>query len=206
MAKSKAMREKTKETCIQHCIQYSINHDQLLLGDSHVERLTWKFQHLKPKNTWLCGVGGDRISQLSWRIQNDDLLGYTQNTQITGSFTTIGIMIGTNDIQMKLMSTSQLMKLVDRVKLIKSMVENRWIESKIIIFPIPPMNCDMEMECQKNIQLFNSLLYSEGLINLCWPKLDLDLDFEDQLHLTENGYMKWFDMLRSAGFRIEFDL
>ncbi|KAJ3051532.1 hypothetical protein HDU99_008386, partial [Rhizoclosmatium hyalinum] len=136
-----SIRDKTRQGAIEHILAYPdpATTKQLLLGDSHTERLIWKYPKFAPKNTWICGVGGDSIKQLSWRVFNPEGTGYTQHEHISGSFERIGIMIGSNDIKAKRMSAEQVNRMVEGVAVMVACVKQRWPDAIVTVFPISPI-------------------------------------------------------------------
>ncbi|KAJ3108479.1 hypothetical protein HDU97_001186 [Phlyctochytrium planicorne] len=195
MGKKAAIRDKTRQGCLQHLTERKPTDTRLLLGDSHIERLVWRFPHLAPQNTWLCGIGGDRVSQLQWRVANDEGLGYTQHSSTAGSsFTHIGIMIGSNDITSTSMKPSQIASMVAKVTQIYSAVQARWPDAIISVFPVPPVpNCGKKERHTESVTGYNvalmespNRLVAEGLD---WTNaIDLDTGFEDHVHMAPEGY------------------
>ncbi|KAI9348712.1 SGNH hydrolase-type esterase domain-containing protein [Obelidium mucronatum] len=197
------IRDKTREGCINHILAYTPTSSQLLLGDSHTERLVWKFPTLAPKATWICGVGGDRISQLAWRVANEEGIGYSQHTSITGPFQRIGIMAGSNDILIKRMTEKQLNACVSKMQGIVDAVRQRWPDAQVTVFPIPPVPTRGTHERDPmNVVAYNLALLRAGLVaEECeWGEMDLERDFEDHVHLTTTGYLKWWNMIKGQGF------
>ncbi|KAJ3241125.1 hypothetical protein HDU81_001912 [Chytriomyces hyalinus] len=208
--KSKSMRDKTRDACtshIQHYIDTSSSappYTQLFLGDSHTERLQWKFPHLALKQTLYCGCGGDRISQLAWRISNSENLGYIQNDAMkSANFERIGILIGTNNISETSLSEKQIGALVLLVSVMVEWVREAWPSALVTVFPLPPVpNRGRSKRDQASVDAYNQALRDKGLLqdSIHWPEMDLELDFEDDVHLSESGYMKWREMVQTAGF------
>jgi len=132
------MRKKTVQGIYDHISNLKVTDEYLLLGDSHVERLIWKFPQFAPANTWLCGIGGDNACQLSYRIYNETGNGYAQNQSVTNEFTSIGIVIGTNDISAK-MKDENIVRIIKQVEFMYMHLNKRWPNAKIKLFPIPPV-------------------------------------------------------------------
>ncbi|KAJ3400087.1 hypothetical protein CcCBS67573_g08231 [Chytriomyces confervae] len=214
--KSKPMRDQTRTACTNHIQHFTDTtttttttasapaYTQLLLGDSHTERLEWKFPLLALKQTLLCGCGGDRISQLAWRISNTENLGYTQNDAMkSASFERIGILIGTNNISEKSLSEKQINAMVDQVSSMVQLVKETWPGALVTVFPLPPIPTrGRSKRDQATVDAYNQALRDKGLLQdyIHWPEMDLELDFEDEVHLSETGYLKWREMVRTAGF------
>ncbi|KAI8608054.1 SGNH hydrolase-type esterase domain-containing protein [Chytriomyces sp. MP71] len=206
MAPKPCVREKTRDTCAAHIAAHTHSLtplSQLLLGDSHTERLIWRFPSLAPQNTWLCGVGGDRLSQLAWRVANPDSQGYTQHPALaTAEFARIGIMIGTNDILDTQMTRKQVGAMVAKVEAMVAKVRERWPGALVTVFPIPPLPTrGRQVRDQKSVDTYNEGLKECGLVTVDWPEMDLDADYEDDVHLSDTGYAKWREMIRVAGFQ-----
>ncbi|KAJ3067018.1 hypothetical protein HDU98_009754 [Podochytrium sp. JEL0797] len=198
-----SIRDKTREGLTTHILEYNPSSPHLLLGDSHIDRLTWHFPTLAPPHTWLCGVGGDRISQLAWRIANPEDSGYTQHARIMGTFTRIGIMIGSNDILAKRMTDKQITAMVKKVQALYLIVKTRFPEAQVCVFPIPPIPTrGFNERDPQNVEMYNLSLREARLIaeGCVWPEMDLEGDFEDHVHLSMSGYRKWWIMVAQAGW------
>lgn len=188
------MRKKTKQGIDDHILNLKMTDEYLLLGDSHVERLIWKFPHLAPPNTWLCGIGGDRAFQLSYRIYNENGNGYAQHQSVRNEFKRIGILIGTNDILPKRMNEEKLSNIVKEVERMYGNLRRRWPNAEIKVFPIPPVPLvGRKQRSEANIDDYNQKLMASGMVKsgdcFAW-NLNLEEDFEDHVHLTESGYLK----------------
>ncbi|KAJ3004047.1 UNVERIFIED_CONTAM: hypothetical protein HDU68_005330, partial [Siphonaria sp. JEL0065] len=176
------IRDKTRQGCIDHILAYNSTATQLLLGDSHTERLIWRFPTLAPSRTWICGVGGDRISQLAWRVSNEEGTGYTQHEHISGSFQRIIIMAGSNDILAKRMTEKQINACVTKMVALAQVVKTRWPDAQVSVFPIPPVPTrGLSERDPLNVETYNAALVKAGLTrDGCeWGEMDLETDFED---------------------------
>ncbi|KAJ3327181.1 hypothetical protein HDU76_012273 [Blyttiomyces sp. JEL0837] len=198
-SKTASVRDKTRQGCLDHIASLKPGDTRILFGDSHIERLVWKYPQLAPPNTWLCGIGGDRTSLLQWRIQNPEGLGYTQSPIPQNAFTHIGIMIGSNDIGSTKLTAKQLTNLLNKVKEIKRIVETRWPDALVSCFPIPlvPL-CGVNERDVDSVMEYNRLLKMEGLIvdglvddDKDSGKIDLVTGFDDHVHMSQSGYI-WF--------------
>ncbi|KAJ3323784.1 hypothetical protein HDV06_001154 [Boothiomyces sp. JEL0866] len=185
----KKVREKTVQGGLKHLEQVHPTDKYLILGDSHTERLQWRFPQFAPNFTWLCGIGGDTISQLTYRIKNDENAGYTQ-ADIKNNFKVIVLMIGTNNCHDDLKS-SQIKKMVNQVQNIQVLLKERWPESKLIVLPIPPYTSSAEK--------YNQALLEQGICQHDWNDINPDTDFEDEVHMNENGYRKFISILNKCG-------
>ncbi|KAJ3272585.1 hypothetical protein HDV01_005428 [Terramyces sp. JEL0728] len=185
----KKVREKTFLGGINHLKQLHSADKYLILGDSHTERMQWRFPHLAPNLTWLCGIGGDTISQLAYRIKNDSSTGYIQ-AEIPNNFQVIVILIGTNNCHDDL-KPSQIAKMLNQLKDVTDLVKTRWPNSKLIVLPIPPYTPSAE--------LYNQALQNEGISQFDWHDIDVETDYEDEVHMNENGYRKFLNILNKCG-------
>lgn len=196
---SMEMRKKTINGCHDHIVNLKMTDEYLLLGDSHVERLIWKFPHLAPTNTWLCGIGGDRAFQLSYRIYNGNGNGYTQQLTVLNDFKTIGILIGTNDILSKRMKEEEILSIVKQVECMHAHLNKRWPNAEIKVFPILPVPLiGRKRRNVANIDDYNQKLMSTGMVKsdagFVWD-LEVEKDFEDDVHLNESGYLKFTNQI-----------
>jgi len=193
------MRKKTMQGIYEHISNLKVTDEYLLLGDSHVERLIWKFPQFAPSNTWLCGIGGDNASQLSYRVYNEHGNGYTQHPTVTNEFTSIGIVIGTNNISSK-MKDEEILRFIKQVECMCLHLNKRWPNAEIKVFPIPPVPLKgRQKRNPANIDNYNDRLYSSGMVaksgtRFVW-NLDLENDFEDDVHLNESGYLKFTNQI-----------
>ncbi|KAI8853174.1 SGNH hydrolase-type esterase domain-containing protein [Chytridium lagenaria] len=195
-----AIRDKTRQGCIDHLSALKPTDTTLLLGDSHIEHLL-RFPQLALPNTWLCGVGGDRISQLRWRLENDENCGYTQ-LPVANEFTHIGIMIGTNNLMAIPFNEKQLRTAATKVNAIHDVVRQRWPHAQISVLPIPPIPLrGMSERSSEAVDGYNDALVKVGLpvVQDFWADIDLEVDFEDLVHLSLNGYVKFVGRLRERG-------
>lgn len=195
------MRNKTLQGLSNHISNLKVTDEYLLLGDSHVERLTWRFPRFAPANTWLCGIGGDNASQLSYRIYNGNGNGYCQHPTVQNDFTSIGIVIGTNDILPK-MKEEDIQRIIQHVECMYLHLTKRWPNAKIKIFPIPPVPLQGRKkrnpahidDCNERL---SGIVKSEA--RFLWS-LDTENDFEDDVHLNEIGYSKFINQIAKELF------
>ncbi|KAJ3252153.1 hypothetical protein HK103_001806 [Boothiomyces macroporosus] len=185
----KKVREKTVEGGLNHLKQLHPTDKYLILGDSHTERLQWRFPQFAPNFTWLCGVGGDTISQLAYRIKNDNNTGYVQS-EISNRFQVIVVLVGTNNCHGEL-KLPQVAKMVNQVQDIVDILKERWPESKLVVLPIPPYT--------DSARMYNQALLELGMSQYDWNDIDPETDFEDHVHLNENGYRKFLSILSKCG-------
>ncbi|OQR80868.1 hypothetical protein ACHHYP_17104 [Achlya hypogyna] len=197
------MRAKTQERLLEHVASVRSTDTRAVFGDSLTERLVWQHPHLAPASTWLCGVGGDRISQLAWRVANPDGTGYTQVATVTAKLTHIVVLIGSNDIGAGDGTTPREKKriatMVGNVELMVSQLRSRWPTAEVHVFPIPPIPTSGQMERHPEFrEAYLAALQARGLLTtqVAWPSsMDLDADFEDGVHLSPSGYAHLLDML-----------
>lgn len=194
----KMMREKTKLGIIDHICNLKMTDEHLLLGSSHVERLVWKFPHLAPANTWLCGIGGDKAFQLAYRVHNANGCGYTQHRRVQNKFKTIGILIGGNDMTQERMTDEDIVGVVKHVECMHLHLSQRWPDAEMKVFPILPVRVTGRERNKENYDDYNRKLVMSGLVkcdaNFAWD-LNPENDFEDDVHLNESGYKKFTNQI-----------
>lgn len=193
------MREKTKVGIMDHICKLKCSDEYLLIGSSHVERLVWKFPHLAPAKTWLCGIGGDRAFEMSYRVHNETKCGYTQHRNVRNDFKVILVMIGGNDILPERMPKEDIVRIFEYVDTACKQLTKRWPNAEVKVLPILPVPVTGTERNQENFREYNQLLLNSGWAkcgaSFAWD-LDLDTDFEDDVHLNECGYRKFTKQIK----------
>jgi hypothetical protein len=195
------MRDKTKNAVKQHIAALKSTDKYLLLGDSHSERLVWKYPELAPHNTWICAVGGDTVERLMWRIQNNEGTGYVDAANVTNKFEKIIILIGANDLKENIMKPDAIEEIVLNIKKMISILQNRWSSAEIILLPLLPTPSHSAQNIG-NYDRMNDMLFERNLATkiVNWTGI-IDEDFIDHGHLNYTGYKKFLNELAKFGLR-----
>ena len=180
-------KKRTEETYHEHIEQYAnLEVDLLLLGDSMFERLKTTGKDFWPETSLICnaGVGGDKIQNVLWRLEQGLL------TKIKAR--KIILMIGTNNVE-----TDSISNICEGIVAIL-----KEISTEVVVLGILPRNphpSDRKAQRIKDtIKGVNEWLK----LNLKIPYLDHSEPFfqrddlyEDHVHLNEEGYQIWCKLL-----------
>ncbi|EQC30973.1 hypothetical protein SDRG_11446, partial [Saprolegnia diclina VS20] len=204
-----SMREKTRSGLGAHIAALSEHDTAAIFGDSLTERLQWQHPHLAPPLTWLCGVGGDRISQLAWRVANEEGSGYTQASLAPARLQQIAVLIGSNDLGpgdgASPREQKKLRSMVQHVAAIVAALRDRWPDAHLHVLPIPPIPTRGQHERSPAFRAaYLAMLREQGLLTteVDWPLMDLENDFEDGVHLSASGYHVLLSLLASLSIPV----
>lgn len=169
--------------------------DIVLLGDSHFERLTW-FGSLKqkvPKNVFVASVGGDRVENISYRLEGDDGLVAHLQKRVDHPRHLVFMAGGNNKLTNDMTVHRVVATILDMLKYI-----NHHLPQTVIHVFMIPRACSAVMKGAKydlfcaelshmcNAQGFNFSreIYDNTL------KYDDKRIFVDDVHLNEFGYQQ----------------
>ncbi len=191
-------KARTCETHLKHIESVHQSHyDVLFLGDSMLERWSttgndyWE-NDLKKFNIMNAGVGGDKVENLLWRIQpTDDVQSILDCVKVKK----IVLMIGTNNIE-----RDSPLEIYRAITHIIDVIFIHQIDCELIIYGVLPR---IEVSPLKIAELNNML--REYVENHKTPKkilyrditsqLDGDIYYDDNVHLSHEGYKIWLDDL-----------
>jgi lysophospholipase L1-like esterase len=172
--------------------------DVVFLGDSITDgwggnKAIWdaEFGKFNPLNL---GIGGDRTQHVLWRIQHDELKGYTPKAFV--------IMIGTNN--MPTQDTPE--QIAAGNKAIIDEIQKQHPKAKILLLAIFPRSAKPMDAYREKIKKTNELLSKFASDNVTYKdigngflKEDGSLPKEimyDYLHLTKEGYQIWANSIK----------
>ena len=184
-----APKDRTIDTHAKHMQMLKtglFNGSTLFLGDSMMERWTWIGKdlwhtHLKPLKVFNGGVGGDRICNLLWRIENG-ILDYP--------FSRVILMIGTNDLQ-----KTQPQAIVNGIVQVIEEIQKRNLP--LLVYGLTPRTDISEEKILKVNNLLEKTCKELKVDYHCfYPKEDCYYD--DNVHLSHLGYEEWLKELLSV--------
>ena len=172
-------KEQTETTHAKHMNMLKMDKHSgsvLLLGDSMMERWQTTGKDLPLGNVFNAGVGGDRICNLLWRIENGIL--------DAGDFSRVVLMIGTNDLE-----KTQPKALVDGISQVVGEIQKRKLP--FTVYSLTPRT---DIPEGKILQV-NALLQEKypSAYRCFYPKENPYYD--DNVHLSRLGYEEWSKVL-----------
>ena len=175
----------------KHCNDIlNSSYSTLLIGDFLIAGLSrypniWR-RYFKPLNAINCGIGGDRIQNVSWRSNNLPSSPFFQNAVI---------LCGTNNIQR---DSSE--DIVDGILEIALSLKRKYHHLNIVVCGLLPRDANWSVNRIYINEINDYLSYKCGLndFNFVKPKdwtlhngsLKPNLFYMDNLHLVEEGNMK----------------
>ncbi|KAL0486583.1 acetylhydrolase IB subunit beta [Acrasis kona] len=206
-------RERTEKTHANHLkeIEQMGDFDEVFVGDS----ITENFKYFEQESLWLdytfgkkvlnAGVGGDKTSNVLWRLQN----GLFDNIRPSK----VSLMIGTNNIE-----KDNPVAITEAIKLIIEHIHNAVPNAKIKVYAVLPRSvtnpkkdnnimkkvCSLNKQVQEmlqvNFQSFTEFIdmsasFAQGAD---YEELNQNLYF-DHVHLNASGYSVWHKFLKESG-------
>lgn len=168
--------------------------DIVFLGDSMFERFkTTGGIHTFPGQVFNGGVGGDKIQNLIYRLSTLNLLSILSTKTITGI---ILLHIGTNNLKPK---NNLPQSDMNAYAVLLASLHAEFSEAKILVTGLfPRKDIKKEIIDDANVRFAEIVekISVDGRITLVVPpKIDLETDLEDHVHLNEAGYRIWNEAL-----------
>lgn len=191
-------KDRTFNTHAQHLIDYtSSEYDNIFIGDSMMQRWLSTGTTFWNDNFKKCsanfGVGGDGVEHLIYRLVGDESKNIKGFPECIKKCKNIYLMIGTNNIDKR--KPIQISEAIDKIiKLLKARIQFE----NFIIFAVTP---------RKDVNTLKINDLNKCIMSVCELNkvqfhnfndlLDLNTDYDDNVHLNINGYKKWLTVLHS---------
>jgi lysophospholipase L1-like esterase len=177
--------------------------DVVFLGDSITDgwrgKTAWK-EHIQPLNALNLGIGGDRTQHVLWRIQHDELKGYSPKAFV--------IMIGTNNMgnaMREFAGGNTEEEIAAGNKAVVEEIQKQHPDAKILLLGIFPRGAEATNPYRGKVKKTNELIAKLDGKNVKY--LDIGEKFlekdgslskeimPDFLHLSQKGYTIWAEAI-----------